>query len=158
VVAKTFKERVLDSDKPWLIDFYAPWCGHCKALMPKIQQLGDAMAKVSSRLQVLPLLPIHFLSDLCRCYGHFLQAGGKTLIGKCDLTANDIVSLHPAVTAEGKGYSTAHSTHTAHSVHCIHVLSSYTMAHTAHSVHCTHVLSSYTMASLRVVYPQYYSY
>ena len=41
IVAKTFKERVLDTDTPWLIDFYAPWCGHCKTLMPKIQQLVD---------------------------------------------------------------------------------------------------------------------
>ena len=34
VVGKTFDEIVLDETKDVLIEFYAPWCGHCKSLEP----------------------------------------------------------------------------------------------------------------------------
>ncbi|XP_063170625.1 protein disulfide-isomerase A6 [Candoia aspera] len=30
-----FDKNVLDSDSVWLVEFYAPWCGHCKNLEPE---------------------------------------------------------------------------------------------------------------------------
>ena len=43
-VAKNFDELVTKNDKDVLIEFYAPWCGHCKKLTPIYDELGDKMA------------------------------------------------------------------------------------------------------------------
>jgi thiol-disulfide isomerase/thioredoxin len=41
VVGKNFDEIVNDPEKDVLIEFYAPWCGHCKSLEPKYNELGE---------------------------------------------------------------------------------------------------------------------
>lgn len=44
VVADTFEEIVNDPEKDVLIEFYAPWCGHCKKLEPKYTELGERVS------------------------------------------------------------------------------------------------------------------
>lgn len=40
---QTFESLVLknDGDEPWLVDFYAPWCGHCHIFAPKFEIIAE---------------------------------------------------------------------------------------------------------------------
>lgn len=62
IVAHNYDEIVLNNEKDVLVEFYAPWCGHCKALAPKYDELGEL----------------------------FKPFGDKVVIAKVDATANDV--------------------------------------------------------------------
>jgi len=65
LVGKNFDEIVHDANKDVLVEFYAPWCGHCKSLVPEYEKLGEFYSKVDD-----------------------------VVIAKIDLTANDVDTSH----------------------------------------------------------------
>lgn len=55
VVAKNFDEIVNDETKDVLIEYYAPWCGHCKNLAPKYEELAVKVTVICFFMKKLSL-------------------------------------------------------------------------------------------------------
>lgn len=46
LVGRNFDDIVNAEGKDALIEFYAPWCGHCKALAPKYEELAEKVSMI----------------------------------------------------------------------------------------------------------------
>ena len=46
ITKDNFQETVLNSSKPTLVDFWAPWCGPCRAVVPLVEEIAGERSDI----------------------------------------------------------------------------------------------------------------
>lgn len=43
LTGSNFDQQVIKSDNIWIVEFYAPWCGHCQSLAPEYKKAASKL-------------------------------------------------------------------------------------------------------------------
>jgi len=89
VTDATFEAEVLNYDKPVLVDFWAEWCGPCRALSPKLEEIASEMG---GKVQVVKI-NVDENEDTPRKYG--IRGIPAMLLFKGGQEVGQLVGNHP---------------------------------------------------------------
>jgi len=88
----SFKDEVLASDIPVLVDFWAPWCGPCRMVGPVVDQIAQDMAGLVKVVKVNS----DDNPELASTYG--IQAIPALMIFKGGVPVDKVVGAVPKIT------------------------------------------------------------
>lgn len=83
-----FKNEVLLSDKPVLVDFWAPWCGPCRMVGPVLEQISEERSDIK-----VVKVNIDEEMDLAREYG--IMSIPTLMVVKNGEVANQALGARP---------------------------------------------------------------
>lgn len=84
-----FQSKVLDADKPVLVDFFATWCGPCKRVGPVLDAVGE---EVSGKAYVYKV-DIDMSQDIAAKYQ--VNSVPTMILFKDGMPAKKMVGAHP---------------------------------------------------------------